>query len=236
MELKIGKNTTKELAQWFGISYDTFRHKKADKLKELLNYCQYEIVYGGVIISKIYIAEYIKPTPKYMFIKQNFRKHWHTDGYDTAARVGAEMYQTYKDTELEGLKESTIKAYVAKARLESYGYVYLDSHGEVGSCRPAPIRSNKWDAAILLTEEEYALYKEIRASIYYDERAAELEVAYITHQLTGAEYDQLKEQHEKEWKEQAFERYLALKESCVKRLGFSPDIVTKLEEEMCFND
>mgnify|MGYP003416547890 FL=1 len=35
MKLKIGKMSTKELAEWFGVSYGTFRNKKQEKLKEL---------------------------------------------------------------------------------------------------------------------------------------------------------------------------------------------------------
>lgn len=60
MNLKIGKMTSKELAEWFGIAYSTYRKTTAKHLETLKDYCDYEQIYGGVIISQIYISEYNK--------------------------------------------------------------------------------------------------------------------------------------------------------------------------------
>ena len=38
MELKLGKMTTKELAEWFGMSYGAFRNAKKKKMEELENF------------------------------------------------------------------------------------------------------------------------------------------------------------------------------------------------------
>jgi len=236
MNLIEGKMSTKELAQWFGIGYGSFRNKKKEKLAELLDYCQYEPVYGGVIISKIYVYEYIKPVPAYIFVKDHLDLHWHSSGYDTAARVGSEMYYTYKDKELKGLKESTIKNYVAKARIELYGHVYLKDRGTEGECHPAPVKANHWKEAELLTREEYELYLQCKKAIYYDEKLADLEIAHMSNQISDSEYEQAKQEHSKEWEDQKVERFFALKDMCTQRLGFCPDIVTKLEKNLYFED
>ena len=53
MELKLGKMSTKELAEWFGISYGAFRNSKEKKLEELKGFASFEEVYGGVNITQI---------------------------------------------------------------------------------------------------------------------------------------------------------------------------------------
>lgn len=52
--LKLGKMTSKELATWFGISYNTYHHKIPDYLRDLELFCYFKPIYGGVIIEEIY--------------------------------------------------------------------------------------------------------------------------------------------------------------------------------------
>ena len=58
MKLTLGKMTSKQLAQWFGVLPSTYSHNIPSYLSRLENYCKFEKVYGGVIISEIYIEEY----------------------------------------------------------------------------------------------------------------------------------------------------------------------------------
>lgn len=60
MELKLGKMTSKEIAAWFGISYNSYSHKIKSYLKKLEDFAEFEPTYGGVIIKEIYIAKYDK--------------------------------------------------------------------------------------------------------------------------------------------------------------------------------
>jgi hypothetical protein len=60
VELKIGKMRTEDLANWFNIKYGTFRKNPNKYLDILKSYCDYEKIYGGVIINEIYISEYVK--------------------------------------------------------------------------------------------------------------------------------------------------------------------------------
>lgn len=234
MELKLGKMTSKELAAWFGISYGSFRNKKTEKLKELTFYCSYELVYGGITISNIFIKEYLKPTPAYAFIKANFLKHWHKSMLDTCARVGSEMYYTYKDTELKGLKESTIKAYVAKARLEMFGHVYQNDYGTDRYCHPEPVVDNHWEEAEQLSEEQMKLYKQCLQEAYYSEEDAMIEEAYCLHLISDTEYEEIKKDREKNSKVIREARHAKMMALCDEKIGFYPNQITKIEKGIFF--
>lgn len=58
-QLQLGKISTKELADWFGYSYNTFRSKKKPILLEhLKDYCDFELYRGYILVKEIYIDEY----------------------------------------------------------------------------------------------------------------------------------------------------------------------------------
>lgn len=58
-QLQLGKITSRELANWFGYSYNTFKNKKKSQVMPFLkDYCDYEEVYGGIVVKEIYIDEY----------------------------------------------------------------------------------------------------------------------------------------------------------------------------------
>lgn len=58
-QLQLGKIPSKELADWFGYSYSTYRKKKPELVKQLSKYCKYEEIYGGIIVKEIYVEEYV---------------------------------------------------------------------------------------------------------------------------------------------------------------------------------
>ena len=134
-QLKLGKIKTKELADWFGISYGSFRVVKQQKLEELKLYCDFEEIYGGVNILKIYDnsnLEYIKESKKnYELVKTSFSEEWNEDGIDTCSNVAVKIYDKHKN-ELTVLDNTTYN-YVRKARNELFGIPFLDA-GELGSC------------------------------------------------------------------------------------------------------
>lgn len=59
-QLIMGKISSRELADWFGYSYSTYRKKKPILMEQLSQYCDFEEIFGGIIIKEIYIEEYIK--------------------------------------------------------------------------------------------------------------------------------------------------------------------------------
>ena len=64
-KLRIGVMKSQELADWFGISYNTFRKNTQARLQLLKFYCRFKKVWGGVQIFEIYKECYNKDlTPK----------------------------------------------------------------------------------------------------------------------------------------------------------------------------
>ena len=160
MELIEKIYSSKELAEWFGISPKTFSNKRKKYLNNLKYFADFEDLGGqkGILIKQVLNPIYSKKgSIAYQIIKDNFHKAWHSSGYDTAARVGSQIWK--ENEELQQLiSEATAKQYVLKARTEFYGKVYdRDSYGELGICKPVYIARNSWDEAILLTDEQIAI-------------------------------------------------------------------------------
>ena len=64
MQLKLGKMTTQELADWFGVKKKTYTDKREKFLDKLKYFAEFEPVYGGVVIKEIYVEEYDKGISK----------------------------------------------------------------------------------------------------------------------------------------------------------------------------
>lgn len=60
MKLRLGKMTSRELADWFGRSYYSYRNNIDKYLDQLAYYCEFEKIYGGVVISEIYCDAFSK--------------------------------------------------------------------------------------------------------------------------------------------------------------------------------
>ena len=120
MELKLGRMSRKELAEWFNIKPNSYDHSKKQKLDELKFFAEFEEIYGGVVIKSIKIPIYAKQGSRaYNIIKENFGKFWHKSGYDTAARAGSQLWK--ENEELQSLiSEETAKSYFARVRSEFY--------------------------------------------------------------------------------------------------------------------
>lgn len=52
--------TGQELAEWLGITYNTYKNKIDYHQAKLKDYCEYEKIRGGVVIKEIYISKYNK--------------------------------------------------------------------------------------------------------------------------------------------------------------------------------
>ena len=64
MELKVGKMSSPDIAKWLLVSYNTYRKKADFYLDVLRDYCDFEKVYGGVNITKVYCSTYNKDQNK----------------------------------------------------------------------------------------------------------------------------------------------------------------------------
>ena len=136
-ELKEGKITLKELAEWFGVSYDWFCHSKEKKMQQLKVFADYHLEPCGktgkkfnIVIDKVLCPEY---SSAYEEVKKLKPKYWdtHGTGVDTAARVGNEMWRKEK-TVNSRIKVSTCENYTKAVEREEYGSLLLNTRGTKG--------------------------------------------------------------------------------------------------------
>lgn len=223
-ELKLGKMTRAELAEWFGIKPRSYDNAKAKKLKELQIFADFEEVYGGVNIIKIKIPIYAKKGSRaYNIIKEAFPNAWHKSGYDTAARVGSQIWR--QNLELQDMiTETTAKSYVSRVRTEYYGRVHKQETGSLGWCKYAYVVENCWEEAVLLTEEQSAQVNQLIYEIYTNEQEPFVYEAYKEGTISEKEY----EEFQLDWKNKASDRYITFIDRLSKMLGFYPTKVTKI--------
>lgn len=198
--LKIGKMSTRELADWFGISYGTFRNNKQEKLEELKLYAEFEEVYGGVnIISLVEGAplDYTKASRKnYDLIKASFDEEWSPTGIDTCSNVAYKIYDKHKN-ELT-IADNTAYNYVLKVRDELYGKPFV-SLGSLGSCiylwcRKEYDKDNDLVIYTELSDEEQEIKKKLMKKYFSTDVEKEIMVAEMVRmgEITKAEaYDAL---------------------------------------------
>ena len=224
MELKLGKMSRLELSQWFGVKPNTYDHSKKKKLEELKIFADFEETYGGVNITKIKIPIYAKKGSRaYNIIKNAFSDAWHKSGYDTAARVGSQIWK--ESLELQSMiTETTAKSYAARVRTEFYGRVYKKEMGLLGWCKYAYVVENKWEEAVLLNDEQNKQVTDLIRKIYTNEQEPLVYEAYQEGSITEKDY----EEFQKDWKNKAGERYNIFIKELSNLLGFYPTKVTKI--------
>lgn len=130
-ELLKGKITLKELSEFFEISYSTLRNNKNKKLKELEEYCIFEILPKGIEIIEVKIPFYVKKDSNFQKIKREIPKNWNNDSFLDRKKEVAE--RIYSKEEFE-IKFNTVYSYVCKASNELYGKPNSVNGGEIGNC------------------------------------------------------------------------------------------------------
>lgn len=122
IKLKLGECKISSLAEWFGISKNYLSHCKKQKLEELKNFCDYEIISNTKInITNIKISVYNKKSfENYSIIKEEVPKKWNYKGLDCCSRVSNIIYEE-KDVNKITLSENSTYEYVRKAKNELYG-------------------------------------------------------------------------------------------------------------------
>lgn len=232
-ELKLGKMTTKEIAEWFGIKINSFNHNKTNKLKELENFADFEVEYGGINIINIYEPIYFKRSSMaYQVIKDNFDQAWHKSGLDTAARVGSQIWIENPQIQ-DMISETTARQYACRIRKEFYGLVYKqNSEGTKGTCHSKWVAENNWDEAVLLSKEQEKQLKQTIKDIYANENEPLLYTALRNHEITEQEYQEaLDEWNSSEARQHRYEKFKA---SLIKIFGFMPEKVTELIKGLNF--
>lgn len=165
MELKIGKMTSKELAEWFNVTPKSFTNSRLKKLEILKEYADYEVIRGGVIINKIYEPAFVKKSSKnYEIVKNAFEEVWNDNGIDTCKNVSDKISKAHKN-ELT-IQGSTAYNYTRASRNELYGKPFI-SFGSKGSCQYIWAKETE-DGYVPFNEEEKAIYDKLKVEYFGD--------------------------------------------------------------------
>ena len=132
MELHLGKMTTKEIAEWFNLSYGGFRNHKAERLEELKTFADFDEIYGGVYIKTIYTPIYNKKESK---IREVYKKGFEElrSPIDTVSNINNKIFEKY------GKELTTLSSpqsgyhYAIEVRNANYGIPFKEV-GKLGRC------------------------------------------------------------------------------------------------------
>lgn len=189
-ELQLGKISTKELADWFGMSYGSFRNNKTKKMEELSSFCKYKEVYGGIEVIEIMDPVYVKEADKKKeLIKNVFIGEWqgsNQNNLNTCANVAKSIDKKY-GKELK-LKESTIETYARDVRTDLFG-VPSFSDGTLGSCqylwaKAIPVDDNTYICE-KLTEAEVELKNKLLKKYFTVKNADDIEKKFIIKEMVN---------------------------------------------------
>ena len=167
MKLQLGKMRTEDLATWFNIKYGTFRKNPSKYFSLLENYCDYERVHGGVIISQIYYEVYEKDMnlkDEKMYMEEVVHCVDEHSGLSTLAGMARKF-----ENEGRGFSSpSTGKRRLGAAGKRLFGDAKnLTSYGVAGTREYVwAIRIDEFNTHRLMTEEEEKLFDDIISSCF----------------------------------------------------------------------
>lgn len=222
MELHLGKMKSKEIAQWLGISYNTYKNRINKYLPELDYYCDYEVIYGGIKVNNIYIAEYVKnltskDSEDYLaLVKQS------NSGLCTIAGMARKIAVLFPDT-WGRLSDSMVKKRLRQAGIALFGPTNLPTYRQQEEHYSGPcgykeytwaIKLNDFNEYRFLTEEEDKIFDNLLDS--YNINSKEMA---------------LREQVEKDYKQQLIAGTLSPKEYVAKteKIEFFPQLLSKFK-------
>lgn len=179
--LKLGKMSSKELAAWFGMTYNSYKNQIPKRLKMLEDYCAFEKVFGGVVISEIYIETFTGLTiDDELFMKEiedNYNKE-HQLVYSVAA-ITRKFMQTYAEIySVNGkiIDEKNIYKRLSKARKRCLPLLtkkYPDIMGAYGNSKKVwAIKVDEFKYREL-TESEKVIFNQIIREYYNTDQGIE---------------------------------------------------------------
>lgn len=168
LELKI--YTSKELAEWFGISPASFykyREKKLEELKAFADFKQVGNKQKKIQITYIYEPVYSKQgSANFKRIKDQVDEVWDASGLDTCKRVSEKIME--KNNYALAIKDSTVYNYTLKSRNILYGKPFDGIGGTLGSCRYSWVKEDKNGDLRELTQEEQDIKDKLIKKYYGD--------------------------------------------------------------------
>ena len=227
MELRIGKMTSREIAEWFGISYSSYRRskqKKEELLEKLLFYCSYKSIYGGIIVKEIFVSEYNKNLNTDASKEYLIQVKEANSNLCTIAGMTRKLRIEYPDT-WGKLSESAVIKSLRNAGIALFGETNLPLYREQEEKHSGPcgyreycwaIKVNDFNKYRFLTEEENKIFDDLLQSYNISSK----DIA-------------LKEQVEKEYKRQLVKREITIEEYDRKtsNIELFPQLLSKFKKE-----
>lgn len=183
MKLKLGKMKSQEVAAWLGISYNTYRNNIDKNLSKLEPFCEFEKVYGGIIVKEIIIEEYDKNlqfNDDKLYLTEIKRCIKEQDGLSTVSGMARKFVQAKQYN-----SERTARRRATRSRNILFGNdKNICSTGIAGSREYVwAIKLDDYNHYRLMTEEEEERFNKIIEICYSSnpekiKRAALLEEAY----------------------------------------------------------
>lgn len=191
-ELRLGKMTSKEIAEWMGISYNSYKNYITKRLEYLTNFAVFEKVYGGVDIKEIIIPYYIKN----ISIEDKYYVDAIKETKNGLATIAGIVRKLKRDKpEFKDISEETLYRRMAKAGDRTFGKtVDSTSKGTHGTRHYIwAIKVDDYNYYRHMTQEEETVYKEIRNKYCKDkaeiiEKEALLKDAYKKKEISAQEY------------------------------------------------
>lgn len=166
MELKLGKMSSKELAEWFGISYTTYRRNPKKYLEKLHKYADYNTVYGGVEITCIHMSKYSKhceaaENDLYLDEIKNCN-----DGLSTLSGMSNKLIRDHE--EYKDMSDRAVIRRLSFSRNFLFGNPRVDfDKGSAGTCEYKwAVKLDNYNSFRQLTAEEEELFNQIIANVY----------------------------------------------------------------------
>lgn len=202
MKLRLGFMKSEQLAQWFGVSYSNYRKNVQKKLELLGLHCEYEKVWGGVRIKKIYEENFNSNLTPY--IKIYLDEIMSTDeGLSTFAGMTRKRKMENKEA-LKEIKQSTEYSRIRMAGNKAFGQIRKgdkQAKGPFGTKKYVwAIQLDRYNNYRSLTYEEWKLYINCTKKVCDEnpERIVQgmlLNQAYKTGEMTKEEFLECQEQY-----------------------------------------
>ena len=235
MELKLGKMTTKELAEWFGMSYGAFRNAKKKKMEELENFCCYEEIYGGLEVTAIINPTYTKNSQKIREIyQQGFEEL--RQPIDTVSNINEKIYDKYHENLPSLSSAASGYHYAIEVRNANYGIPFKDV-GSLGRCYYLWCKVENCDGQdfyIQFNEEEEKIKKNLLKQYFGTDEEKDILIAQMVDagEITEAEAYRLT----REYRGLNNKGFMGFLRELERQVGSKVVKATKFEKELYFDE
>lgn len=172
IKLQVGICKFSSLAEWFGITKNYLSKKKKEKLEELKEFCDYEIVDStriNILNVKFDIYEK-KPSVNLSKVIEEVPKYWgkkNNNNLDTSKRVSEEIYDNKKENNIT-LSEGSIYSYTCSATKILYGKRNSNAAGTLGISNYVWAKRSKNGGFEYLSTEEEEVKKQLIIKYFGD--------------------------------------------------------------------